>query len=772
MRKTILYLTALIVVFVSCSKSEKTYKIAVSQCSEDIWRDKLNNELKIGTYFHDDVELHFASADDSDEKQIEQIHQFVNEGIDLLIVAPNQVATVSPAIDEVFDKGIPVIVVDRKTNSEKFTAYIGADNFEMGRLMGEYIATQLKGKGRVLEIMGLKGSSPAIERHNGFVKAINSYPDITLVASLQGDWTEESAVKAIKAYKGDLSNLDFVFGQNDRMAVGASKVLLTSSSPFSSSPHFCGIDGLPGEGNGLACVRDSILDASYIYPTHGDEVLQLAMNILEGKPYEKENPLMASLVTRDNANVLLLQNEEMVRQGENLNQLHEQSDAYLKQLGNQRIVLILAAAFIFLLLNLIVIIYRYHLQKARIQEERTQMEREQLDFYTQVSHELRTPLTLIEGPLSQLAETKDIQEAGAEASGLFAIIQRNTHQLTQLINKMLNVQAAGSGEWKVESGEFLRPSGSKRAELERATAHDGSADSAAVANSQFSHLSSQLNDEMSTVLIVDDNADIRAYLRTILQDKYQVNEAADGQQGLAIANEIVPDLIVSDVMMPVMNGLEFCQRVKSGMATSHIPVILLTARALSHHQIEGYESGADAYITKPFSAEVLLARISNLLKSRHLLKNLFNSGQWKVDSYDNQTSAEGTAVANSCVPSVASEQSSSASLFTLHSSLKEDSFLLKFRDYIEKNMADSDLSVETIGAELGLSRVQLYRKIKALTGQSPVELLRTARLQKGRELLQTTGKNVSEVAYEVGFTAPSYFTKCFKDEFGISPSDL
>jgi AraC-like DNA-binding protein len=130
------------------------------------------------------------------------------------------------------------------------------------------------------------------------------------------------------------------------------------------------------------------------------------------------------------------------------------------------------------------------------------------------------------------------------------------------------------------------------------------------------------------------------------------------------------------------------------------------------------------------------------------------------------------AAANSCVPSVASEQSSSASLFTLHSSLKEDSFLIKFRDYIEKNMADSDLSVETIGAELGLSRVQLYRKIKALTGQSPVELLRTARLQKGRELLQTTGKNVSEVAYEVGFTAPSYFTKCFKDEFGISPSDL
>jgi YesN/AraC family two-component response regulator len=254
-------------------------------------------------------------------------------------------------------------------------------------------------------------------------------------------------------------------------------------------------------------------------------------------------------------------------------------------------------------------------------------------------------------------------------------------------------------------------------------------------------------EDLSTVLIVDDNADIRAYLRTILQDKYQVNEAANGQQGLAIANEIVPDLIVSDVMMPVMNGLEFCQRVKSGTATSHIPVILLTARALSQHQIEGYESGADAYITKPFSADVLLARIGNLLKSRLVLKNLFG--------VENSKDHEKAKASN-----------------TPQTIIKEDAFLLKFHDYIEKNLSDSDLSVETIGAELGLSRVQLYRKMKALTGQSPVELLRTARLQKGRELLQTTGKNVSEIAYEVGFTAPSYFTKCFKDEFGISPSDL
>jgi DNA-binding response OmpR family regulator len=383
----------------------------------------------------------------------------------------------------------------------------------------------------------------------------------------------------------------------------------------------------------------------------------------------------------------------------------------------------MATILILLLVIMLVGIYYYFLQKARLNEERNKLEREQLDFYTQVSHELRTPLTLIQGPLEQLEAMREESIVSDEAKGFFAILQRNAHQLTDIINRMLDVQVEGN--------------------IDDLTAHWQEpivADT--VPDTEISLLDNP--EDSATVLIVDDNADIRAYLRSILQDKYQVNEAADGQQGLALANEIVPDLIVSDVMMPVMNGLEFCQRIKSGTATSHIPVILLTARALSQHQVEGYESGADAYITKPFSANVLLARISNLLKSRHLLKNLFE----KETDFKETDSEEVLAFK------------------------KEDAFVIKFRDYIDNNMTDSELSVETIGAELGLSRVQLYRKIKALTGQSPVELLRTARLQKGRQLLQTTDKTVSEVAYEVGFTAPSYFTKCFKDEFGISPSDL
>ena len=184
----------------SCSQGGKRYTIGVSQCSEDIWREKQNAELRMGAYFHDNVELKFAAAYDSDERQVQQIDSLMNEGIDLLIVAPNQVNTISPAIDRAYDKGIPVIVFERKTGSQKYTAFISADNYEMGHVMGEYIVSRLHGKGNVLEIKGLAGSSPAIERHNGFMDAIKDEPGIKVVGSLQGDWTEETACQKSKEW--------------------------------------------------------------------------------------------------------------------------------------------------------------------------------------------------------------------------------------------------------------------------------------------------------------------------------------------------------------------------------------------------------------------------------------------------------------------------------------------------------------------------------------------------------------------------------------------
>ena len=720
MQKNITLIAILfITIFTSCTTDSKRYKIGISQCSEDIWREKQNSELRMGAYFHDNVELRFAAAYDRDERQIQQIDSLVATGIDLLIVAPNQVATITPAIDRAFDKCIPVIVFERKTSSQKYTAFMSADNYEMGRVMGEYIATRLHGKGRVLEVMGLKGSSPAIERHNGFADALKNYPNIAFVATLQGDWTEESAIKAINDYQGDLSHIDFVFGQNDRMAMGARKAMASTSTKY------CGIDGLPGEDGGIRLVRDSILDATYIYPTHGDQLLEMAMNILEGKPYEKEVRLMSALVTKENANVLLMQNEEIVKQSEYLDQLHSRADSYLQRLDTQRVVMLMAIALVALLLLVAVMHYRYHIQKLRLHKERTKMEHEQLDFYTQAAHELRTPLTLIEGPLNQLAETTAIQQLDEKTTELFSIVRRNTGNLSKLVNKILDVQTGMSPQdlTSNQSDEMFTSQGKEEKDKNTSTQTMSEAD-------------------VPTLLIVDDNADIRTLLKTILQPYYQLLEATDGQEGLRVAHEQVPDLIVSDVMMPVMNGLEFCQQIKTDFVTSHIPVILLTARALNKHQIEGYESGADAYITKPFQADLLLARISNLLKSRLQLRHLWSNNKQKEEKA--QESKE---------------------------EVKENAFILRFKAVVEEKMADSDLSVEDIGAEMNLSRVQLYRKVKALTGCSPVDLLRKARLSEAHRLLMESDLSVSEIAYKVGFTSPSNFTKCFKEEYGKVPGD-
>ena len=709
----------------SCSQDAKKYRIGVSQCSGDIWRDKQNSELQIGAYFHDNVELRFAAAYDSDERQIQQIDSLVGTGIDLLIVAPNQVSTISPAIDRAYDKGIPVIVFERKTNTNKYTAYMGADNYEMGHLMGEYIATRLNERGRIIEVMGLKGSSPAIERHNGFREAIAQHPGIQVVATLQGDWTEPTAHNTVKQWldmNKDSEKIDLVFGMNDRTAMGARKAFEEAGRAL---PLFCGIDGLPGENGGIRLVLDSLLDASYIYPTHGDQLLQLAVDILEGKPYEKETKLMSALVTQENARVLLMESEEIMRQSHNLEQLHEKASQYLDQLGNQRMLIFVALAAILLLLALLVGIYMYYLQRARIQDERMQMEREQLDFYTQVSHELRTPLTLIQGPLDQLLRTNDFRSASDSARELFTIVRRNTQHLTGLINKMLDAQV-GTPIQEMTS-----------AQVDAITVSQPIATPA---------VDTEQDEDAPTVLIVDDNADIRTYLRSILQGQYRLLEAEDGQRGLELAHEQVPDLIVSDVMMPVMNGLEFCQQVKKDGISSHIPVILLTARALEKHQIEGYESGADAYITKPFSPELLLARIDNLLQSRHQLKDL-----WSVKP---ATEPATPATAAASVPTPI-----------------EDAFISRFKKIVEERLADSNLSVEELAADMGLSRVQLYRKVKALTGNTPVDLLRKARLAQAQRLLQESTLSVSEIAYQVGFASPSYFTKCYKDEFGTVPGD-
>lgn len=894
----------LLPLLLSCGSEKKRYVVGVSQCSEDVWREKLNEELRIAALYYNDVDLRISSANDDVQMQTEQINKFVDEGVDLLIVAPGQVS-ISPAIDRAYEKGIPVIIFDRRTRSDKYTAYIGADNKEIGSSMGEYLAGTLTDGGRILELSGLSTSSPAIERNNGFDSVVQCRPSISIVEHLSADWTEQGAFRTVDSLLSKPHNeFDCVFAHNDRMAMGARRAAEKHGLNLEHI-KFCGIDAMPQKGGGMELVDNGTLFASYTYPTRGDEVMLLAMNILEGKKYNRENQLSSALVTRDNARVLLMQNDETMRQQDHLSTLRSRVDKAASDFNTQRIYLLVLLVFVVLLIVVCAAAIYAFITRTRINQqlkasmdeqnrmttEMEEMTQTQLQFFTNVSHELRTPLTLIAGPTEQLLEDPAVH--GVQRT-MLEMVQRNTRILIQLVGEILDFRKVQNNKAELHLNRFylqhelttwtedFRTVAARRGitirvdvsgveddavliadrdkmehmyfnimsnalkytpdggcitttllhhdhcytlriadtgkgipteelphlferfyqakgaiggtgiglslvkayiDMHRGSVHaesvegkgttfvielpdsqpgydpakdapaatqaekglvddnDIATDTTAQEAAERITNAEDFDAERPLVLIIDDNNGMRAYLRSILQDKYNVSEATNGEQGLEKARREVPKLVVCDVMMPVMDGLEFTKRLKEDTATSHIPVVLLTARSLSEQRKEGYDTGADSYITKPFSGQVLLSRIENLLRSRIMLRSVFAGDKRETEEEEKLNEADKT-------------------------------FVGRLRTAIQENLGDSDFSVERLGEEIGLSRVQLYRKVKALTGQTPVELLRKARLTKARQLLEKTEKSVSEIAYEVGFTSPSYFNKCFKDEFDINPSSL
>lgn len=866
-----------LLVLAGCNRNTKKYVIGVSQCSEDIWRDKLNDELLMETYQHKDVELLFASAKDNDKLQTEQIEKFIQRGVDLLIISPNQVHSITPVIDKAYDKGIPVILFDRKTDSQKYTAFIGADNVKVGKTIGEFIAKTLHGEGKVIEIKGLDNSSPAIDRHKGFVQALSKYPDIHLKRTLSGEWTKESGYKSIKSAIADAKDCNIIWGQNDRMAEGAQRAMAEAGI---RNVLYVGTDALPNKGGGIEAVHNGKLLASYIYPTRGDMVMQLAMRILKKQPFHRDNYLKGALVTKDNAKVLLLQNEEMMKQRSRLSDLNSKVDIYLAQYNHQKIYMLLGGVIIALLIGLIVYIYRTIILRRELEEQATNAK---LQFFTNISHELRTPLTLIAAPIEHIVNDGNLTK---QQRNMLQIVEKNVSILMRLVNEILDFRKIQNKKMELTLSEFeltrylkewvstfesiatkrkikvdliipapirlcadiykvericynllsnalkytgeggsitikakstdetveicikdtgkgiakedikhifdrfyqVRNSnkdgtgiglaivkaftelqgGTAKAESEVGkgseftitlpkrvagdnfqsaeetyTMNDFLDESSAVTDisteNKVSKITSDRQEDKPRVLVIDDNADIRAYATALLGDEYDVMEASDGSEGLKKAVREVPDVVVCDVMMSGMDGLECCKHLKSDSLTCHIPVILLTAKTLDEHRAEGYAYGADAYLTKPFNGNVLKARIKNLITNRKLMKIVFGNDAQQEPM---------EAVAQSA----------------------ESQFVEKFRTIIQGNLGNSDLNVETISHEMGISRAQLYRKIKSITGISPNDIIREARMKRADRLLETTDKSVSEIAYEVGFSSPSYFTKCYREFFGRTPN--
>ena len=889
-------------ILMSCTQKHTRYRIGVSQCSDDEWRHKMNNEIVREALFYDGVEVEIRTAKDNNRNQIADIKYFIDKKVDLLIVAPNEAAAITPVVEKAYRQGIPVVVIDRKILSDKYTAFVGADNYEIGKDVGQYILNRLHGKGKVLEITGLEGSTPAMERHKGLTDVLKEEPGIEITASVDGAWLQSVAGEKMDSVFQTNKNIDLVFAQNDRMAIGA--YLSARQQQLEKEMLFVGIDALPGKEYGVEQIINGVLDATFIYPTGGDKVVQVAMDILEKRPYERDTKLSTALVDKTNARVMQLQTDHITEQDGKIERLNNQVNEYLSRYSAQTMFLYACLIILLLFAALLAIIVRAYWtknrmnmelsrQKKKLEEQRDQLislskqleeaTHAKLVFFTNVSHDFRTPLTLVADPVEQLLEDKALTP---RQQSLLKVVHKNVHILLRLVNQILDFRKYENDklelvranmnlrvqlqEWshsfqtlalkkhihfvlevnddradylmavdaeKMErvyfnllsnAFKFTPENGTITVTLSTLTKEEGgryarlvvadtgsgisvqhirhifdrfyqidvnhagsgiglalakafvelhggeiTADSVEGKGTVFTvdipmtlveepsadlvqepritqqmvveeledmETEEQIPDEnKECILIIDDNADVRDYVKSLLKEEYTVIEAPDGRAGLKKAMKYVPDAIICDVMMPVMDGLECCRKLKTELQTSHIPVMLLTACSLDEQRIQGFECGADSYISKPFNSKLLLVRLRNLMDNHKRLKQFFG---------------DKTSLSKEPVSDV------------------DKGFVDRFRELIEENLADSELSVEDLGGKMGLSRVQLYRKIKALTNYSPNELVRIARLKKAASLLASSEKTISEITYEVGFTSPSYFTKCYKEYFGESPTDF
>ena len=908
----ILILSSILLISCSNNKSKSSYVIGVSQCSDDAWRRTMNDEMLREALFYPGLQLKFKSAYDSNQRQIRDIESFIAEGVDLIIVSPNEAKPLTPVIEKAINEGVPVILVDRKTDSGNYTAFVGADNFQIGKEVGFYAANLLKGTGNVVEIRGLKGSTPEKERHEGFRSAINEFKNIQIVEDDFGDWFRQDASKIMQKILIHHHSIDLVFAHNDEMAMGVFDAL--KLVPNIKQPLIIGIDALSTPDGGIQQVINSILDATFIYPTGGDKTIQIAYNILNNKVFDRENNLYTAVVDKTNARVIKLQTDQIHQHQSRIGQLNINLNENLDKYTTQRTLLFASIIILVLFLSLILLLFRTVKQKTKTnklleiqnaaiskQKEALSEQRDQLItlsknledatqaklvFFTDITHEFRTPLTLLNGPLESIIKKEKLSDEGNK---LAFLMQKNIRVLNKLINQITEFRRYENGKMQMyftlsNLKEFLHEiyesfyelskkkhvnlrfssseedfivwfdtdklekicynllsnafkftpengnininllsvvkDGEKYAKIivsddgkgisekhlslifnrffkiDRLASgsgigleltkvlvelHNGTIEVESVEGkgSQFTVIipfkqnnisiveeypvlnpsSEEKKEEITIletteiiidenrektnlplVLIVDDNEDIRIFLKSLLHNDFDIIEADNGQSGVFKAMKYVPDLIVSDVMMDVMDGFELCKQIKENISTSHIPVMLLTAYAQDEQKTIGFESGADAYIPKPFNEEILKIRVRKIIENRDKIKAYFQQ---------NLTFGERKGAITEI----------------------DKTFIDKFRTIVEDNIIETDLNVDEIGQRLGLSRVQLYRKIKSLTDYAPNELIRTIRLKAAEQFMLSTDKTISEIAYDTGFSSPSYFAKCFKEYFNESPTE-
>ena len=914
------FIVLILLIFCCCGCSRPAkYRIGVSQCSSDDWREKMNDEIRREIMLHDEAEVEIRSADDSNEKQIADINYFVDNGFDVIIVSPNEAAALTPVIKEVYEKGVPVIIFDRNIIGDTYTAHIGVNDKGLGASAANYALNLTGPKGRAIEIYGLPGSTPADGRHDGFTEEFTTRGGVVL-GSAPGNWNKEEAMVVADSLLRRHPDTQLIFAHNDRMAIGASEVARKLGMP---NIKVIGIDAAPEIG--IRAVADGVIDATFLYPTEGHRLIQTAIEILKGENYSRETLLpLSSAVDSTNADILLLQNETLKQETGKIRTLKSQIDDYWERHSSQTVLFYALIVILVLLCGVFFLLLRSFWQNRSHQAELMERNRllaeerdkqkelnakleeatqSKLMFFTNVSHDLRTPLTLISEPVAQLAEARNLTDS---QRSLVRIAHKNVRILQRLINQILDFRKYENGKLKLhltevdmrktladwlesfhqvarkrdiklrleapegsapvpmaidvermervffnlvsnafkytpdngsitvsydltnrgdsstvftlkvaDTGEGIserdlgnifdrfyqvdriHPKGSGiglslvkafvelhggeisvESELNKGTiftlrlpvTHVATSAETVEKNIGASAVETELDSidaekmfdsEKPLLLVIDDNRDIRKMVEQLLQEDYNVIEAPNGKEGLKRAVKYVPDLIICDVMMPGMDGLECCRLLKGETTTSHIPVLMLTACSMDEQRVQGYENGADGYLSKPFSTDVLKARIASLIKNRKIIKDLWSSSTMpdkpKREPQDKKPQEK------TPVEKTAKEK-------PRHTDI-DNEFYHRFLDLFEKEMGNPDTSVDSLAAGMGLERTQFYRKIKSLTNYSPVELIRTLRLKKARSLVTSTDRSISEIGYEVGFSTPAYFTKCYREAYGETPSE-
>lgn len=879
----LVWLTLIVLCGCTSSGKQKRHVIGLSQCMlDDAWREAMINDMRIEASNYDDVEIIIKDAQNNNETQIQQIRDLIRQKVDVLIISPYQSEPITAVAEEAYRAGIPTIITDRKVNTDQYTSFVGANNYEIGLAAGNYAAHYLPPNAIILEIWGLTQTSPAQERHKGFVDALREREDLSF-RKIEGQWLVDTARMELRKLEHP-EQIDFVYAHNDMMAIAAREYFIAWDSIRGRDLRIIGVDAVAGAG--LEAVEDGRINASFLYPTGGEQVIRTAMRIIQGEPVDKFIPLRTAPVDHQSARTLLLQADQLQKYKQRIeaqrSRIDGLSDRFYFLRNSLGVISLLMIGFIALS------IYAFYINRKMRQANRKlislnaemkEVTAQKLQFFTNVSHEVRTPLTLILAPLDRLIVS--LRES-PYASDL-GLIQKNANRLLRVINQILDFRKVEGkqeklavreidlvpfvGEIKsyfdsmasvrvisytftssikqctlwidpdllervffnllsnafkftpeggsvrielteegdrvfiqvIDTGSGIRPAnlphlfdrfytedrsmgtgiglhlvkeyihmhgGEIHVEsepgqrttftvcLRKGKAHFEDSDLMETSVSHQAYEASRLDDSETkeilsktypyTILITEDDDEVRCFLERELSLHFKIRTAANGKDALRVLEEEEISLVVSDVMMPEMNGFELCRTIKSQLPFSHIPVILLTALTDERQRIFGITGGADDYIQKPFHTDYVKIKIIHLLQERQKLRErlleklrdnkLLLSEPEKVESID-------------------------------------DAFLRKFAEQIEAVYADPEYNVEKLSETLGLSRGHLHRKIKELTGTAPVEFLRTYRLNKATQLLRQNAYTVSEVAYRTGFSSPAYFSKCFKAVYGVTPTE-